>query len=140
MLEREIIQQRGFRNTVENGKVTGFQFRIRSDYYRGAWLSLVRPGELMVDGEKYDNSLITWEIGGKEYSIDQMLKIGDVQWPNMEAAVVKVKKPGGLTQGYHEISYYYRHIASYIPPIVSSDEAFSRMPPRSIETRKLVIV
>jgi hypothetical protein len=139
MLEREIIQMRGFHNTVENGKVTGFQFRIRSNYYRGVWLSLLRPGELAVDGEKYDNSAITWEIDGKEYSIDEILKTGDAQWPNMEAAVIKVKKDGGLSQGYHEISYYYRYIMSYIPPIVNSDEAFARWPVQP-ETRKIALV
>jgi hypothetical protein len=139
MLEREIIQMRGFHNIEENGKVTGFQFRIRSDYYRGVWLSLLRPGELLIDGEKYDNSAIRWEIGGKEYGIDEMLKTGDVQWANMEAAVIKVKKAGGLSQGYHELSYYYRYIMSYIPQIVNSDEAFARMPVVP-ETRKILIV
>jgi hypothetical protein len=139
MLEREIIQMRGFHNTVENGKVTGFQFRIRSDYYRGAWLSLIRPGELVVDGVKYDNNTIRWEIDGREYSIEEMLKTGELQWPNMEAAVIKVKKDGGLSQGYHDVSYYYRYIMSYIPPFVNSDEAFARMPVRP-ETRKLLIV
>jgi hypothetical protein len=139
MLEREVIQMRGFRNIVENGQVTGFQFRIRLTYYRGAWLSMLRPGDLLVDGEKYDNSAIRWEIGGKEYSIGEMLTIGDVQWPNMEAAVIKVKKDGGLSQGYHEVSYFYRYIMSYIPPIVNSDEAFARMPARP-EVRKIVLV
>lgn len=28
-LEREVIQSIGFRNTVEDGKVTGFQFSVR---------------------------------------------------------------------------------------------------------------
>jgi hypothetical protein len=139
MLEREIIQMRGFHNIVENGKNTGFQFRIRSDYYRGVWLSLLRPGELTVDGEKISNSAITWEIGGKDYSIDEMLKTGDAQWPNMEAAVIKVKKDGGLSMGYHEVSYYYRYIMSYIPQIVNSDEAFARMPARP-EVRKMALV
>ena len=45
MLEMDVIQVRGFRNIVEGGKVTGFQFRVRSTYYRGMWLSLLRLGE-----------------------------------------------------------------------------------------------
>jgi hypothetical protein len=139
MLEREMIQMRGFRNVAENGTVTGFQFRIRSTYYRGAWLSLFRPGELIVDGEKYDRNSIRWVIGGREYTLDEMEKTGDVQWHPSEAAVVRVQKPGGLSQGYHELSYYYRYIMSYCPPFVSSDEAFARMPVQP-EKRKLLIV
>ena len=37
MLEMDVIQVRGFRNIVEGGKVTGFQFRVRSTYYRGMY-------------------------------------------------------------------------------------------------------
>ena len=33
MLERDVIQTRGFRNIEENGEVTGFQIRVRSDYF-----------------------------------------------------------------------------------------------------------
>ena len=139
MLEREVIQMRGFRNTIENGTITGFQFRIRLTNYRGIWLSMLRPGELTVDGEKYDPDKISWLIDNKEYSPKEMEKIGDIQWHPSDAVVVKVKKPGGLAQGYHEVSYYYRCIQCYLPPSINGDEAFARIPPR-IEARKLLIV
>jgi hypothetical protein len=139
MLEREVIQMRGFRNIVENGTVTGFQFRIRLTYYRGAWLSLFRPGDVTVDKDVFTREKIHWIIGGKEYSLDEMEKIGDVQWHPSEAAIIKIQKPGGLSQGWHEITTHYRYIMSYVPHIVNSDEAFARMPAR-LETRKLLIV
>ena len=41
MLDRDIIQGRGFRNVVENGEVTGFQFQLRNPNYRGAAGSLL---------------------------------------------------------------------------------------------------
>ena len=50
MLEREVIQSVGFRNIKENGKTTGFQFKIRLPYYRGIFPSQLRPGTLYVDG------------------------------------------------------------------------------------------
>ena len=36
-MEREIIQSVGFRNLVEDGVVTGFQFKVRLPYYRGVF-------------------------------------------------------------------------------------------------------
>ena len=51
MLEKECIQSRGFRNVTENGEVVGFQVAFRSLYYRGVWLSQLRPATLRVDGE-----------------------------------------------------------------------------------------
>ena len=52
MLEKQIIQYIGFRNTYdENGEATGFEFRMRLNYYRGVWLSQLRLGSIIVDGE-----------------------------------------------------------------------------------------
>ena len=53
-MEREVIQSVGFRNIKEDGKVTGFQFKVRLPYYRGIFLSQLRPGTLYVDGERFE--------------------------------------------------------------------------------------
>ena len=52
MLEKEVIQSVGFRNVKENGKITGFQIKVRLPYYRGIFLSQLRPGTLYVDNMK----------------------------------------------------------------------------------------
>ncbi len=52
-MEREVIQSVGFRNLVEDGEITGFQLKIRLPYYRGVFLSQLRPGTLTVDGETF---------------------------------------------------------------------------------------
>ena len=49
MLEMDVIQVRGFRNIVEGGKVTGFQFRVRSTYYRGMWAVFAKTGRTLFD-------------------------------------------------------------------------------------------
>jgi len=140
MLEKDIIQQRGFHNIYdENGKAIGFQFRVRSEYYRGIWLSLIRPGDVIVDGEVFGKDKIKWNIGGVDYTLDEMLKVTDIQWPIDKAAVIKVKKEGGLSIGYHDVSVEYRLIMSYIPPVVNSDEAFERMPAKPF-TRRILLV
>ena len=40
MLDKEVVQQRGFRNAYQNGQAVGFQVGHRSTYYRGIWLSM----------------------------------------------------------------------------------------------------
>ena len=50
-MEKQVIQSVGFRNIVSDGKVTGFQLKIRLPYYRGVYLSQVKVGSLVVDGE-----------------------------------------------------------------------------------------
>ncbi|MDL2288483.1 DUF6379 domain-containing protein [Oscillospiraceae bacterium OttesenSCG-928-F05] len=135
MLEKECIQSRGFRNIEENGEVTGFQVRIRSLYYRGVYLSQLRPAVVTVDGEVFDGESVTWMILGKTYTQKELEAVGDINWPLLEPATLRIAKPGGLTQGFHDIEVNYGYSASYMPPEV--DEYISR---RKRNVRRLVMV
>lgn len=133
MLEKEVIQQRGFHNVYKDGKAAGFQVCYRSTYYRGIWLSMSTGFDVTVDGEKYPREQVTVTVGGKTYTQEQMTKIGNVQWPNYEAAILTVNKPGGLKMGVHEVSIAWGHRTSYIPGGLTMG---SSEPPK----RKLVLV
>jgi hypothetical protein len=135
MLEKDTIQSRGFRNVVENGQVTGFQFAIRSLYYRDLWLSQIRQAAVTVDGEKFSGSQITWTINGKTYEQAELAQYGNVNWELLKPAILTVRKPGGLTQGYHDVAVNYGYSSSYMPP--SMDELISR---RSPSSRRLLLV
>ena len=116
MLEAEVIQYRGFHNIEEDGKITGFQVCVRSDYYRGIWLSQLRPGRVIVDGEFFPWDTIIWNIGGKDYTTDELAECSTGFWHVDEAAVLKVKKDGGLSQGYHDVTVRFGASCSYMPP------------------------
>lgn len=53
MLERPIIQQRGFRNATDDTGATGFQLQLRNPNYRGIAGSLVDGADVMVDGHYF---------------------------------------------------------------------------------------
>ena len=116
MLEKECIQSRGFQNVTEGDKVVGFQVPFRSLYYRGVWLSQLRPATVIVDGETFSGDQITWMIGGKTYEQDELATHGGVHWSLLEPAVLTVQKPGGLSQGFHEVEIQYAFSSSYMPP------------------------
>jgi hypothetical protein len=115
VLEKEIIQERGFRNVRRNGQIVGFQLRYRSCYYRSVWLSMCLGFDVSVDGEPFPRDRVTVTIGGRTYTQDAMKTITDVQWPISEAAVLTVAKPGGLKPGVHEVEVGWGHAASYMP-------------------------
>ena len=123
MLEKEWIQSRRFKNTVVDQEVIGFQFDIRLMYYRGLWLSQLRPIHIKVDGEAVRLEDISWEINGKLYKQDELKEIGDIQWNVLEPASIHVNVLGGLTTGYHDIEVDYRFSSSYMPP--NMDEVLS---------------
>ncbi|MBO6093346.1 MAG: hypothetical protein J6P40_06960 [Oscillospiraceae bacterium] len=117
-MEKQVIQSVGFRNTVENGKVVGFQFKIRLPYYRGVFLSQLRPGTLFVDGERFEREDIVWQIGDEEYTMAEMAVDFKTHWNPTKTATLKVRKPGGLQQGYHDLKYGFCFTSSYMPPMM----------------------
>lgn len=121
-MEKQVIQSVGFRNIKDaEGKTTGFQFKVRLPYYRGIFLSQIRPGTLFIDGEKIEKDRITWVINGEEYTNEEMRTNFQVHWSVTKPAVLKVKKEGGLAQGYHDLKYGFCFTSSYMPPIVQSN-------------------
>lgn len=120
-MEKQVIQSVGFHNIKDaSGNVCGFQFRVRLPYYRGIFLSQIRPGTLFVDGERIDKDQITWVINGEEYTNEEMRTNFQVHWAVTSPATLKVKKPGGLAQGYHGLKYGFCYTSSYMPPFIQS--------------------
>jgi hypothetical protein len=120
MLEKPCIQSRGFRNVESNGKIIGFQVNIRSLYYRGVWLSQLRPATVTVDGETFTNEQIQWTINGVTYSQNEMATLGEVHWGILEQATLTVAKEGGLETGSHDIEVTYSYSCSYFPPALDT--------------------
>ncbi|MBE5890756.1 MAG: hypothetical protein E7282_07270 [Lachnospiraceae bacterium] len=123
MLERNVIQSVGFRNTKCDGRIDGFQFKVRLPYYRGVYLCQLRLGDLYIDEKRIDPNAITWCVDGCEYTAEQMRQNCEVNWAVTEPATVKVQYDGGLPQGFHDIKYGFCFSSSYMPPMMQSEEA-----------------
>ncbi|MCH4280189.1 hypothetical protein DW790_04280 [Firmicutes bacterium AM31-12AC] len=146
-MEREVIQSVGFRNIKKDGDTIGFQFKIRLPYYRGIFLSQIRPGTLFVDGEKFEKEDIIWNIHGEDYTYEEMKSNFQTHWDVTTPAVLKVKKSGGLVQGFHDLKYGFCFTSSYMPPVMQDtlnpdEEAFIFMPEfgHHVNERRLLIV
>lgn len=116
MLEKEMIQSRGFKNLSKDGKVTGFQIRVRTPYYRGIWASLLEGADVIVDGEEFSKQKILWTIGKRTFTLAELEAASDVRWPFEEAATLMVPKAGGLEPGIHDVGVHLAFRASYMPP------------------------
>ena len=121
-MEKQVIQSVGFRNITEDGKVTGFQLKVRLPYYRGVYLSQIKPGHLIVDGESFGEEEILWRINGEDYSYADMRGDWHTHWHPMEPATLIVKKPGGLKQGYHDLTLGFCCSHFYMPPAMDALE------------------
>jgi hypothetical protein len=115
VLREHLILPGGFKNVFQNDRATGFQVAVRTAYYRGVYLSLVEGYEVAVDGETFQNDRITFTVGGKPYTFDQLAKTTEGHWPYREPAVLTVNKPGGLTRGMHDVVVTQHLRVSYMP-------------------------
>lgn len=145
MLENCVIQTRGFHNLLdEDGNIIGFQFCMRTNYYKGLWLSQLRIGNVTVDGEVFSRNQQIWEINGINYTPDEMLEIGDTEQSNYfqvtDVATIKIMKKGGLSQGYHNVSLKFGWICNYFPPMLYPDPEFGCNLPTYYYEKKLLMV
>ncbi len=114
MVDKDRIQMRGFHNLKDkDGKIWGFQFGFRDGYYKGLWLSQMRMGNATVDGVVYPRETLIFNIQGIDYTREEMFDRMDQYWPVNEPLYVKVPKPGGLTQGYHDIAFEFGWVNNY---------------------------
>jgi hypothetical protein len=105
MPDNHMIFDQGFKNVLENGRITGFQLKVQNMNYRGVPLSLVQGIEVTVDGEVFKEDQIRCTVRGRTYTLAEMEKIGDNQsrWPWLEPVTLTVSKAGGLKQGVHSV-------------------------------------
>jgi sugar phosphate isomerase/epimerase len=114
VLDRDIIQNRGFRNVPG-----GFELRLRNPNYRGVAGSLLDGVEVVVDGRKWEDERTRITLQGRTFTLDELRASTDVRWQLDEAATVTVPEPDGLAPGVHdvEVAVYLRR--PYFPPFVS---------------------
>jgi hypothetical protein len=115
MFDKYMVLTRGFQNVAENGKITGFQFKVRITYYRGVFLALIGGFDVTVDGEKFKPEQLRFSIGGRTYTMDELGKAEKERWPFGEPATLIILKPGGLKPGIHDVQVVQTVKPAYIP-------------------------
>lgn len=115
MYDKYLIVGEEFKNVVEGGEVTGFQFGLRLPYYRGVVCSLVGKTELTVDGEPVDYEKMSVTIGGKTIPMNDLENEPVHKWEFGEIGIVKVEQPGGLKPGEHKLDVRQHMKISYVP-------------------------
>lgn len=117
MAGRQIYRPDGFKNTEENGIITGYQFDFKAQYYRGITLSIVRDIRVNVDGEDAAREDIRLMVNKESFTLEEMRTVidSDYRWEFGDYATVLVKKAGGLSKGRHHIKALQVIDPSYMP-------------------------
>ncbi len=122
MAGRPIYNPSSFKNVEKDGRVTGFSFEFKAQYYRSFTPSIIRDIILKVDGEDINREDITLTINGETFTLEECRTVIDPEyrWEFGEYATVTVLKEGGLSNGKHSIEAIQKIAPSYMPFVIEA--------------------
>jgi len=112
---RQMYNPDSFANVSENGKIVGFSFEMKMQYYRGITLSIIRDIEVEVDGQLFPRSDIRFTVNQETFTLDEMRTVISNRWRFGQYAQVTVLTEGGLCVGKHHIKCTQTIAPSYMP-------------------------
>ena len=117
MFDNNVFIEGSCKNTIENDAVTGYELQTYITYYRGIPLSMVNDIRVTTDGVQEARENILCSVDGGEYwfTLDEMETVVSHKWEFGEPMTVKVKKPGGLSSGTHQVKLTVIVRTAYIP-------------------------
>lgn len=118
MFPNTMYDTKSFKNVEVEGKIIGFQFDFRIQYYRGVTLSIIRNIEVNVDGEEFKREDIRFSLEGDTFTLDEMETVIAYRWKFGQFATITVLKDGGLGKGKHHIKAIQTIAPSYMPMIL----------------------
>lgn len=123
MAGRQYFNPASFRNVEVDGKVIGYSFEIKAQYYRSFTLSILRNIIVTVDGVTEDRNNIRLTVNEETFTLEECRTVVDpiYRWEFGDFATVTVLKEGGLTKGKHSILVHQSIAPSYMPFTVEAD-------------------
>ena len=115
MFDKYMVMTHGFQNTSQNGKIVGFEMKVRITYYRGVFLPLVAGFDVTVDGEKFRPEDMRFTCAGHTYTFNEIGNAEKVHWDFGEPATLTILKAGGLKPGIHDVEVVQTVKPSYMP-------------------------
>jgi len=106
LLPKVMLPDTSIRNVdiIGDGKVDGFQFKLRNPWYTAQPTSSIVDFVITVDGKKFDPEKITLIIRGQKIPLTKASTMWEISWRFPELIDVFVEKPGGLEIGDHELT------------------------------------
>lgn len=101
------------RNVLSGDKVMGYSFKIKYPSYRGAFLSCIEELKFWVDGEEVPSASVAFQLGGKEFLIEELPECFKEYWYVRTPATIRVFRDGGLPAGEHKLRVFMKHRVPY---------------------------
>lgn len=117
MFDNNVFIEGNCKNTVIDGKTTGYELQTYITYYRGIPLSMVNDIRVKTDGQEVTREQIRCSVddGGYWFTLDEMKTVVGHKWEYGDPMTVRVLQGGGLTKGTHQVELTVIVKTAYIP-------------------------
>lgn len=124
MFDNNVFIENSCKNYEEGGTVQGFELQTLITYYRGIPLSMLEFVRVSVDGTEEAAESICVSLDQKAwFTLKEAETVTTYKWEYGWPLYIRVKKPGGLAPGSHQVRLTVATRTAYIPvPLVGSRE------------------
>ncbi len=124
MFDSNVFIEGTCRNYEENGAAAGYELQTLITYYRGIPLSMIEFIHVEADGVQEDDDAILISIDCEDwFTLKEAETVTSYKWEYGEPLYIRVKKPGGLAAGSHQVRLTLATRTAYIPvPLCGSRE------------------
>jgi hypothetical protein len=116
MFDNNVFIEGSCKNTVQDGKVTGYELSTNITYYRGIPLSMIEYIRVEADGQEEAQESIEISVDRKDwFTLKEAETVTSYKWEYGEPLYIRVNKEGGLASGSHDVKLILATRTAYIP-------------------------
>ena len=130
MFDNNVFIDGTCKNTVQDGKVTGYEMQTNITYYRSIPMSMIEYIRVAADGQEAPVEDIRISVDQTDwFSLKEAETVTTYKWEYGEPLYIRVLKDGGLAAGKHTVKL-----------TVATRTAYNPVPLEGIKEREVVIV
>jgi hypothetical protein len=116
MFDNNVFMEGSCRNTVQDGKIIGYELKTNITYYRGIPLSMIEYIRIETDGKEVEQDKIRISVDEEDwFTLKEADTVTSYKWEYGEPLYIRVLDEGGLSKGTHTVKLTVATRTAYIP-------------------------
>lgn len=116
MFDNNVFIEGTCKNTVQDGKITGYEMQTNITYYRSIPVSMMEYIKVAADGQEAPAESIRISTDGTDwFSLKEAETVTTYKWEYGEPLYIRVLQDGGLLPGKHSVKLTVATRTAYIP-------------------------
>jgi hypothetical protein len=116
MFDNNVFMEGSCRNTVQDGKIIGYELKTNITYYRGIPLSMIEYIRIETDGKEVEQDKIRISVDEEDwFTLKEADTVTSYKWEYGEPLYIRVLDESGLSKGTHTVKLTVATRTAYIP-------------------------